>query len=442
MRTDHRGLPVSTDSPAAMDAINHFACGLPNYAPGLDAVITAAEAHPDCGLLQIHAALLFTFSQNASVIEKSARPFLARARAATLNDRERSLLEVAEAWSRSDFARAKAILAAYAWPRDLIAAKVGEFLYFEAPDPERHRAFMDRLAEANRDSSDFLAMHAFAHELAGDRSGGEEIAERALALDPDTPWADHALAHIYVNTGRMAEGIARLGRAAPAWEAHDFGIRVHLWWHAALFHLAALDLARVRALFAERLWVDRLDDMFTHTDAISLLWRLDLVGASDNAAWAAVVPRAEAVGQEAVFPFLACHYVYALARGGREREARQVLAAMRARGQAASGDAARHWLGIGVPLAEGCLASATGDHARAASVMAPVMDEAGRIGGSDAQNDVLAQTWIVALARSGQRDKANAAVMRRVGARPLTPQEEAWLEVAREVAWLKGAGRG
>lgn len=431
MKADCQGLTVSTDSDMAIAAVDRFARRLLNYGPDLDEVIAAAEEHAGCALLQVYAALLFIFSQNEAVITEKARPFLARARSLTpsLNEREKLLIEAAHAWSGGGFSKAKSILdeLAVKHPCDLVAVKVAEFLYFQEPDAARHRAFMDGVSPANARVPEFLAMQSFATELAGDRRRALGIAEEALALQTCTPWAHHALAHVFINEADMERGVAAMRRHEHGWGAHDVGIQTHLWWHVALFHLAVLDHDRVRAIYDEHVWRHRPDDVFTHTDAISLLWRLELVGRSAPDAWTALVLHTEGGADGFVFPFLACHYAYALGRSGRESEAREVIARQRLLASQKSGAEARIWHEIGTPLVEGCLASALDDHRTAARLMRPAIRGAARIGGSDAQNDVIRQTWIAALARSGRRDEAAAEIVLRAGGRRLTPQEEAWL---------------
>lgn len=139
-------------------------------------------------------------------------------------------------------------------------------------------------------------------------------------LGRTTPW------RTFISTGGEVEsGAALTTRYATSWSAHDVGIQTHLWWHAALFRLAVLDTTRVRSLYEQRVWRHRPDDVFTHTDAISLLWRLELLGRCWDGAWEGVTPHLEGAARGFVFPFLACHYAYALARGGREGEARNVI---------------------------------------------------------------------------------------------------------------------
>lgn len=429
MRRDRNGLPVSVTSGAAVAAVDRFSRRLLNYEPDLDHVIADAEAHSGCALLQVYAALLFIFSQNEAVVAEKARPFLARVRTCPADERERGMIEVAQAWADGSFARAKVLLDALitSHPADLVALKVAEFLYFQEPDAKRHSALMDRAAPANAGVPEFLAMQSFAAELAGDRRRALGIADEAISRQESTPWAHHALAHVFINEGDIERGRAIAVRHAAGWSEHDVGIQTHLWWHAALFHLAALDCDQVRSIYGERVWAHRPDDVFTHTDAVSLLWRLELLGKCWKDAWVPIMPHLGGGALGFMFPFLASHYAYALARGGQEKEAREVIARQRRLAEQRQGEEGRIWQRIGTPLVEGCLASALEDHATAARLMEPAIREAGRIGGSDAQNDVIRQTWIVALAKSGRRDDAAAEVARRVGGRRLTPQEEAWL---------------
>ena len=416
-------------SEAAVAAVDRFSRRLMNYEPDLDQVIADADAHPGCALLQVYAALLFIFSQNETVITEKARPFLARARTCAADERERCLIEAAQAWADASFARAKALLddLTSSYPADLVALKVAEFLYFQEPDARRHSAFMEKAAPTNADVPEFLAMQSFAVELTGDRQRAKDIAEDAIARQESTPWAHHALAHAFVNEGDVERGAAIAVRYAESWSGHDVGMQTHLWWHAALFHLAALQCDRARALYRERVWVHRPDDVFTHTDAVSLLWRMELLGQCWEGAWAPMMSHLGGGAGGFLFPFLASHYAYALARGGKEKEARAVIARQRRLAEQRQGEEGRVWQRIGTPLVEGCLAAALDDYASAAKLMEPAIRDAQCIGGSDAQNDVIRQTWIVALAKSGRKDDAAAEAARRAGGRRLTPQEEAWL---------------
>jgi len=105
------------------------------------------------------------------------------------------------------------------WPTDVVAAKLAEFHFFETGEAERQLRFMADIEASNRDQPHVLAMYAFAMELNGLRTQGEEVSKRALAMDPNTMWAQHCLAHVYSGDFRVEEGIEAMKRFALIWNA-------------------------------------------------------------------------------------------------------------------------------------------------------------------------------------------------------------------------------
>jgi hypothetical protein len=204
-------------------------------------------------------------------------------------------------------------------------------------------------------------------------------------------------------------------------------MQCHNWWHLALFKLAAMRRDDALADCRARVWGFDPADPQEHVDAISLLWRLELAGADVGDAWASIATAVAARAEEQIFPFLTAHYCYALARAGQNEAAAAACAGMRAYGERRH-DTARHaWREIGVPLVQGCIALAGGDATRAALLLDPIAGDLACAGGSDAQNDVFAQTYLVALLRAGRRAEARAVLTRRLGARAPMPLEQHWL---------------
>ena len=112
---------------------------------------------------------------------------------------------------------------------------------------------MEAVAPANGDLPSFGAMHAFALELNRELERCERVATRALEMDVDTPWAHHALAHLFLTTDRTTEGRATIGRLAPLWTGHGQGIRTHNAWHLALLDLASGDVASAWRTFDDHI---------------------------------------------------------------------------------------------------------------------------------------------------------------------------------------------
>jgi hypothetical protein len=432
MKRDARGLIVSTDSDAAIVGIDRFTADFMAARTEASALFDLAASHEDCGLIQLYAAAMWIYSQSAEDITAHAFPFIARAarQRARLDERELMLLDMIEGWAVNDFQRAITLAECIVerWPRDIIAAKLGEFFFFQAPDYQRHLRFIAGIAAAHPASSSYDAMHAFALALAGHAADAERVAEKGIALDPSTPWAHHALGHVYLAQGRLAEGRAAFERFAPSWAAHMRVLQCHNAWHLALFYIFELQLDGALSLCRERIWGVQPESVNEQIDAVALLWRLDLAGHPTDVLWpaiaAAVAPRAG----EQVFPFLNAHSIYALARGGHSDQARAASAAFGAYAERQSGGYRRVWRDIGIPLVEGCRAFAEGEYTRCATLLEPIAGDLCLAGGSDAQNDLFAQTLLVALIESGRRSDAAALLAHRLRGRRPTALEARWIE--------------
>ncbi len=434
MQTDARGLTLSGADATTAAALRQFQQDFQAFRDEAAAIIGIAEAAPGCPVAQLYAAAMHVYSQSEADIAAAVPPLLARARAAAggATERERLLTAAVAAWAAADFATAASAFEAIAaeWPQDVIAAKFAEFVFFQAPDFPRHLRFMQSVAEANADLPNFGGMLAFAHELNRDFDAAERIAEAAVAAEPDTPWAHHALGHLYLNTARIEEGLRTLEGFAPLWAAHGQGIRSHNYWHIALLRLGRMDLDGALALYRD--WIAGRDpaSAFEHTDAISLLWRLELSGHTvPQEDWAPMLPYARARAGDRVMPFMNAHYIHALGRAGEGAVAREALGRLAARTQNAADTAAEPWR-TGLGLLHGVLALAEGDAKAGVAAMEPVFGTIGCTGGSDAQNDLFAQAYLVGLVRAGRRDAAHSLLRRRTAGRAPTPQEQSWLQAA------------
>ncbi len=92
MKYDSRGLAVTTDSDAVVRAIDSYAHELVSLGSNSIKVRAAADANPDCAILQAYAASIFLYAQTSADAKKAA-PYLARAieRLGDLTEREQVL---------------------------------------------------------------------------------------------------------------------------------------------------------------------------------------------------------------------------------------------------------------------------------------------------------------------------------------------------------------
>jgi predicted Zn-dependent protease len=87
------------------------------------------------------------------------------------------------------------------------------------------------------DVAELHGMLAFGYEQCHLLADAERSANRALQLYPREPWAQHALAHVYLTRGEIAAGIRFLQEKASEWSALTSFMYTHNWWHLAIFYI-------------------------------------------------------------------------------------------------------------------------------------------------------------------------------------------------------------
>jgi tetratricopeptide (TPR) repeat protein len=430
MKLDARGLAVTADSDAEVHAIDHYADQLLSLGADSGAILDAAAAFTDCAMVQAYAASTYVYAQSPAQAS-GARPFLKRARRhwEDLDERERLFIDGVEAGCRGDFERAIGAYETIArrWPRDVVAAKLAEFHFFQTGEAARQLAFMENIAPANRDHSHLRSMYAFALELCGRREEAEAAARDTLRQNPLTMWAQHCLAHVFAGQSRIGQGIAELESYASGWRSFGRYIQAHNWFHLATLYLANLEFEEARALRAQ-IWGFFPDTAVELTDAILLLWYLELAGVELGAEWHEIAPHARPYAHEHLFPFLNAVALYALSRAGETADVQRALDEMQRHAEKQTGAAARVWREIGIPLVGGCVAFARGEYGEAAALLAPLLDDVACVGGSDEQRGVFIQSHLVGLLRSGQTAAARRALEQYIGVRGITRLEQRWLE--------------
>jgi tetratricopeptide (TPR) repeat protein len=413
MKPDSRGLAVTTDSDQAIAAINHFTDAALSLKPGMADITAAARREPECAMLQIFAAVLHVLSQSDLEARRGLRYLdLARQRGADLNERERNLIDAVAAGCDGDFDRAIGVYGQIVerWPSDILAAKLAEFHCFETGDAARQLEIMENVARANGESPHALAMYAFALELNGRREDAEQVSRAALRLDPDSMWAQHCLAHVYGEQARVSEGIAALENYAPGWRTFGQYIQSHNWFHLATLYLMQLDFNRALDAYRHHIWGFQSDEIVEHTDAILLLWYVELAGGEVQERWREVAPHIQAKAHTRVFPFLTSIYLYALERAGESAEVDRALAEMEEYARSQTGRAAYVWNEIGLKQARGSVAFARGDFDRAAALLGGALGDIACGGGSDEQRAVFAQSHFLSLSRAGLRQQSQHAL--------------------------------
>ena len=410
---DPLGQLITVQHASSVAALAGFVTGFLGYRPSILAVLAAAE-HDDSLIVQACAAALYLFSESPGGPTR-ARAQLARAARAGLpaSARERQFAAAVAHWAAGEMVEALALHEALAQqqPRDLVAVELGQYHAFNRGDsPTLLRLALHALPAA----ADVPALHgmlAFGWEQCHRLDKAEAAARQALALQPDEPWAQHALAHVLLTDGRLSEGAAFMAQASAGWQGLTSFMRCHNWWHLALFQIELGQDDAALQLYDNQVWGVDKNYSQDQVGAVSLLARLELAGLDVGGRWLELAGHLVGRTSDQVLPFLDLQYLYGLARAGRP-EADALLANIERFAALAPADTRSAWQQVAVPAARGLLAHARGmlhaadaadaDWPAAADALALALPGLVGIGGSHAQRDLFQQIQLDALQRAGR----------------------------------------
>ncbi|HMN76770.1 MAG TPA: tetratricopeptide repeat protein [Burkholderiaceae bacterium] len=419
MTYDLLGNEIHVADAASVAAVDDFVGGFIASEARIVNVLAAAE-HDDSVIVQACAAVLHLFSESPAG-PVNARPHLARAAASKIaaSDRERRFARAVQAWCDDDIGSAIELLEALLrdHPRDLASLKLVQEFHFNLGDARSMLRVALGSQAAAADVPYLHGMTAFGHEQCHEMRQAEQAARRAIAMQEKEPWAHHALAHVMLTEGRIAEGRAFMQEMSRLWVGLNSFMETHNWWHLALFALEQGDDAAVLALYDDHVWGVCKEYSQDQIGAVSLLARLELAGVDVGERWQDVADHLAARTHDQVQPFLDMQYLYGLARAGRS-EADALLRAVEDFAPRAPALTREAWQGVAVPACRGLLAHARGDYARAAEAMVQARPRLQTIGGSHAQRDLFEQILIDALLRSGQHGPARALLEPQLAASP------------------------
>ena len=417
MSHDLYGLPVTTTRADTLQGIDDFVHGFLSYHPKAANIIAAADADPDCALASAYAAMIWMFLE-APIAPQNAAPYLSRAQAAVakgVTPREALVVDAAAAWTRGKVPKLLEICDQITteYPRDMVALKLAQYHLFNMGDAaEMLRAALKVLPEAE-DIAYAHGMIAFGYEQCHLLDRAEAAARHAMILQQDDPWAHHAIAHVMLTQGRVAEGAKFLESVAGTWTDLNSFMRSHNWWHLALFYLSQGRHDDVRKAFDAHVWGLEKGYSQDQVGATSLLARMEFAGVDVGTRWGDVADHIAQRGADTVNPFLSLQYLYALARTKRT-EADAMMRAIEERAQDDTQFDHIAWRDVALPAAQGIMAHARDEWAIAISRLARALPRMAECGGSHAQRDLFEQIHLDALIQDGRASAAQQVLeMRR-----------------------------
>lgn len=416
MTTDLYGLNVTCSNDNTLTAINDFIHGFLSYQPKATNILAAADADPDCALANAYAALLWMFLE-APIAPQKAAPYIARAQASRegITTRESLIIDAAAAWTQGDVPKLLEICDQITTdhPRDMAALKLAQYHLFNLGDATGMLRMALKALPRAEDIAYAHGMIAFGYEQCHLISRAEQAARHAMNLQHDDAWAHHAIAHVMLTEGRVAEGAAFMESVADTWGDLNSFMRSHNWWHLALFYISLGRHDDVRTAYDTHVWGLAKDYSQDQVGATSLLARMEFAGVDVGTRWGDVADHVAARGADTVNPFLTLQYLYALARTGRS-EAEPLMQAIEARAEDTSQFDHIAWRDVALPAARSILAHGTGDWDTAISQMARALPRMSECGGSHAQRDLFEQIHLDALVKDGRASSAQQVLeMRR-----------------------------
>jgi hypothetical protein len=405
---------------------------------------TAAAAAYECGLLDVlrlrtgaidhlaeaiahdptfalgHAALALLGHELGAAVDVDARIRQAQVHAARASDRERSHVHAIVRYLDGDTAPLLAHLAAYPADALLLSIAVPTIAFAGAVEvPEQAWAIVEGAAPAYGDDWWYTGLLAFIRQEQRRFDEAMELSCVSLAQEPCAGHSAHARAHAHYETGDHEAGLAWM----DGWVLGD-GARTeslsHFSWHAAMHELSLGDLDAVRRRYRSQLDPHGALGCRALVDSGSLLFRWALTpGATDVPSFDEVVEATNAATlARPATPFLAMHAAVAHLACG-DADALDRLARW------AGGHDHATMRGVVAPLAAALGGMARGRCGEAADALGALGPQLWRLGGSDAQREIVEEARIAALIRAERWDEARDLLDARLDRRR-APRDAAW----------------
>jgi hypothetical protein len=432
---DRYGLPLSTDSPEAAnayrDGIDLMLSAWPGAAEAFDRAL-AADA--EFALAHVARARVHSFYQQGEAARKeaaAARELVARRG----TERERGHVETLALAVEGNLpaALSSALRHLESFPRDAVVMSLplgafGLFAFSGMADHDRARQELcERHAPDYGEDWWFLSNYGWAMTENGEVAKGRAMTERAFDMRRANAYAAHALLHAMFEGGSVADADALVTQWIGGYDRSGI-LYGHIYWHQALGALEVGDASKALSIYEKILQpsVTVAPPLNAMSDCASLLWRLSAYGHAVPAnLWADAEAYAKAQFPKSSLPFVEMHMALLAAATYNQAALEERLRVIEQRlgdGKLAAGPV--------VPqICRAMNAFAGEDFRTCVTLLEPVLDDVVRIGGSHAQREIIEDTFIIALIRSGELPRAQTLLDHRLHRRP-SPRDARWRDAA------------
>lgn len=378
-----------------------------------------------------HAALALLGVELCAEVDVQARLRDASLHAGRATERERSHVHAVLRHVAGDSQPLVTHLATYPLDALLLSTAVPTIAFAGVTEvPEEAWSIVERAIPAYGDDWWFTGLLAFVRQEQCRFDEAMSLSCASLTVEPGAGHSAHARAHAHYETGDHVAGLAWMDGWVSG-EGASIDSLSHFAWHAALHELSLGDLDAVRRRYDSQLRPGHGLGCRALVDTGSLLFRWALTpDASDVPGLEQVAALAgRDVLERPATPFLAMHSAVTLLalddRPGLDSLARW-----------AAGHQHPTQREVVAPLARAMGQLAVGRYSEAADGLAALAGPSRRLGGSDAQREILEETRIAALVRADRLDEARKVLDARLDRRH-SPRDRRWL---RETDRVSGDG--
>ena len=272
-------------------------------------------------------------------------------------------------------------------------------------------AIVERAIPAYGDDWFFTGLLAFMRQEQRRFDDAMELSLKSLAVEPGAGHSAHARAHAHYETGDHEAGLSWMDSWVVG-DGKDIESLSHFSWHAAMHELSLGDLDAVRQRYETQLLPENLLGCRGLIDTGSLLYRWALTPNTTD------VPDIRRVTDHAgrdvlenpPSPFVAMHSAVMLL-------ATDDVAGLRSLADWAARHSNKTQREVVAPLASTLALMASGQPGAAADRLGQLAPQIVRLGGSDAQREIIEETRIAALLRADRWDDARMLIDERLDRR-------------------------